>query len=197
MGGRNAFEECIRPYQPLLMGLARKLCRGGGVDAEDLVQDTLERALQHLGWLREQSPNRRQAWLCTTLQNRFLNLCRRQRTEPRGGLQTEELPAREPRSWALWEHLTDEEIQQAIQRLEQPLRAALELHLAGGRYKAIARQLGTTVGTVGYWLHEARRRLRGLLRSVAREREAAAPYSSAAWAAASLATGTRKGEHDT
>ena len=173
------FEECIGQYLPRLMGLARKLCRAGRIEPEDLVQDTLERALQYFGRLRTQSASSRQAWLCTTLQNRFLNLCRRQRTELQGSSRVEELHSllitREPRSWQLWEHLTDEELQHAIQGLQQPLRTAFELYIAGGSYKVIARQLGTTAGTVGYWLHEARRSLRARLHVIALDRVVALP----------------------
>jgi RNA polymerase sigma-70 factor (ECF subfamily) len=174
------FQSLIGPHQPLLLGLARKLCRNGGADPEDLVQDTLERALVHFEQLRDWSDGTRRAWLCTTLQRRFLDQFRRQRTESHEGPHLEWMRApvlvREPRAWQPWERVSEEELQRAIARLRPPLRTAFELHTAGLRYKAIAERLGTTSGTVGFWLHRARRELKALLHplAVAHEEELAA-----------------------
>jgi RNA polymerase sigma-70 factor (ECF subfamily) len=174
---RHTFEEhgqeflsLIGPHRPLLLGLARKLCRNGGTDPEDLVQDTLERALVHFERLRECADGARRAWLCTTLQRRFLDLLRRQRTESFEGPHLELVRApvlmREPRAWRPWEHVTEEQLQHAISCLRPPLRTAFELHTEGLRYKDIAARLATTSGTVGFWLHQARRELKARLRPV-------------------------------
>ena len=172
------FLTLIAPHRPLLLGLARKLCRNGGTDPEDLVQDTLERALRHFDRLRDSSDAARRAWLCTTLQRRFLDQFRRQRTEHTEAPHLEQVRApvlvREPREWSPWEHVTEVELQQAISRLRQPLRTAFELHMAGLRYKVIAERLGTTPGTVGFWLHEARRELKAWLQPVTAARMALA-----------------------
>jgi RNA polymerase sigma-70 factor (ECF subfamily) len=165
------FQSLISSHRPLLLGLANKLCRNGGADPEDLVQDTLERALVHFEQLREWNEPRRRAWLCTTLQRRFLDHFRRQRTESHESAHLEWMRApvlvREPRAWQPWERVSEEELQRAISRLRPPLRAAFELHLEGLRYKAIAERLGTTPGTVGFWLHQARRELKARLRPYA------------------------------
>jgi RNA polymerase sigma-70 factor (ECF subfamily) len=172
------FLTLIAPHRPLLLGLARKLCRNGGTDPEDLVQDTLERALRHFDRLRDSSDAARRAWLCTTLQRRFLDQFRRQRTESHEAPHLEQVRApvlvRETREWSPWERVTEVELQQAISRLREPLRAAFELHLSGLRYKAIAERLGTTPGTVGFWLHEARGELKAWLRPVTTARQALA-----------------------
>jgi RNA polymerase sigma-70 factor (ECF subfamily) len=174
----HRFLTLITPHRPLLLGLARKLCRNSGTDPEDLVQDTLERALRHFDQLRGSSDAARRAWLCTTLQRRFLDQYRRQRTESKEAPHLELVRApvlvREPREWRPWEHVTEAELQQAISHLRQPLRGAFELHTAGLRYKVIAERLGTTPGTVGFWLHEARRELKTWLRPVTAARQALA-----------------------
>jgi RNA polymerase sigma-70 factor (ECF subfamily) len=168
------FSDFIAPHRALLMGLAHKLCRNGGVEPEDLVQDTLERALRHFELLRGWSDGTRRSWLCTTLQRRFLDHCRRQRTENNEAPHLELLHApvlvREPRQWHAWERVSGEELHEAIACLRSPLREAFELHTAGLRYKAIAERLGTTTGTVGFWLHQARLELRALLRPLASAR---------------------------
>jgi RNA polymerase sigma-70 factor (ECF subfamily) len=173
-GDSREFAVLIEPHRAVLMGLARKLCRNGGVEPEDLMQDTLERALLHFELLRGWSDGTRRAWLCTTLQRRFLDHCRRQRTESNEGPCLELLHApvlvREPRQWQPWERVSEEELHEAIACLRAPLREAFELHTAGLRYKDIAGRLGTTQGTVGFWLHQARLELRHLLRPLATER---------------------------
>lgn len=173
-GDDQAFASIIDPHMPLLRGLARKLCHNGGVEPEDLLQDTLERALLHFECLSGLSEARRRAWLCTTLQRRFLDHCRRQGTESREAPHLELVRApvlvREPRAWHDWERISEEELHEAIAHLSPPLRAAFELHTKGLRYKAIAERLGTTRGTVGFWLHQARRELKAWLRPVAEER---------------------------
>lgn len=174
-GDSQQFASVIGQHVPLLLGLARKLCRNGGVEPEDLVQDTLERALVHFALLREWSDGTRRAWLCTTLQRRFLDHCRRQRTENHEAPHLELLRApvlvREPRAWRTWERISEEELREAIARLRHPLRTAFEMHTVGLRYKDIAQRLGTTPGTVGFWLHQARHELEAWLRPLAAARE--------------------------
>jgi RNA polymerase sigma-70 factor (ECF subfamily) len=172
---RRLFEEFIGRHRQHLLRLARNLCRKGGVDPEDLVQDTLERAFREWGPLREKSDPRRLAWLSLTLQRRFFDHHRRQRTEAQEGpiLEVVRAPVvvREPRTWQSWEHLSEEDLNRAVNRLKPSLRTAFELHAAGLRYKAIAQRLGTTPGTVGFWLHEARRELKTQLMPLAQARD--------------------------
>jgi RNA polymerase sigma-70 factor, ECF subfamily len=147
-----------------MRALARKLCRGGKMDAEDLVQDTLERALRQREWLQAQGEGTVRAWLCTTLRRRFLDWCRHRRVEAVDSLELERVRApvvvREERDWEAWELVTGEELRQALERLSPRLRAAFELHMSGLRYKAIAQRLGVAPGTVGTRLYLARRELR-------------------------------------
>ncbi len=161
-------QSFLSRYQPLLLGKARRLCRQGGIDPEDVVQDTLERALRHLDWLSAQIERTRRAWLCTTLQRRFLDLYRRRRTESTDELDLTLLQApvvvREPRAWQPWEHVSEDHLREAVRHLKPQLRDVFELHAAGLRYKAISERLGAPVGTVGCWLFQARRELRELLR---------------------------------
>ncbi len=168
------FESIIGPHGPLLLGLARKLCRHGGLEPEDLVQDTLLRAWSHLARLQGWSEERRRAWLCTTLQRRFLDVRRRQWTELREGPHLRVVGApvlvREPRVWEAWERISEADLEAALLRLRPPLRAAFGLHQGGLSYKAIAQRLGTTPGTVGFWLHQARHELRAWLRPIAAAR---------------------------
>jgi len=70
-----------------------------------------------------------------------------------------------PASQPLSESITDEQFAQALHALSPRLRAAIELHAAGKRYRDIARILGIPIGTVAKRLHDARIRLYALLKS--------------------------------
>ncbi|MCE9667658.1 RNA polymerase sigma factor [Myxococcus stipitatus] len=169
-GLHRQFEAFARARRPGLLRLARRLCAGGGVDPEDLVQETLERAFRHFDRLVTENAGAVSVWLSTTLSNRFLDHCRRRRTEVLGVpalrvVQPQEVPG-EPAPLEQWTRVSREELLNAVDQLEPAhLREAYRLHVAGLRYRAIARQLDAPEGTVGRWLSEARQALRGLLRA--------------------------------
>src|SRR5690349_16353158 len=74
--GVAAFSAAVAEHHALLSGMARRLC-GEGAEAQDLVQDTLERALKSYDRLAPDSNVR--AWLITILHNVFIDRCRRRR----------------------------------------------------------------------------------------------------------------------
>lgn len=160
------FDAFIRQHRPLLLRVARRLCRHGGTEPEDLVQETLARALQDFGKLSFDGDGARQAWLCTTLTRCFFDGCRRRRTEVMGqpDLRLVHQPVPPPDApRELWESVTEEQLLAAVARLREPYREAYTLHAAGRRYREIARRFGVPEGTVGGWLTEARRELKAML----------------------------------
>lgn len=167
MGDRQ-FETFARQHQPLLRGLARKLCGQGGPDPDDLVQETLERALRHFHVLAPQGEGAHRAWLCTTLRNHFLDVCRRRRTEvleqPELRLirNQQELSSGE-QTQEKWERISEADFRAAIAQLKPQLREVYEMHMGGLKYRAIAQKLGVPEGTVGSWLFQARKELNELL----------------------------------
>ncbi|QRK09344.1 RNA polymerase sigma factor [Archangium violaceum] len=166
-------ETFAQSHRPHLLQLARRLCRQGGVDPEDLVQETLERALEGFDKLSPADEPARRAWLCTTLTNRFLDLCRRRRTEMLGlpGLRLvqEQVTSLEDVPEEPWASLTEEELREAVGQLKPKHREVYQLHATGMRYKQIAQQLGIPIGTVGYRLLEARQALKEMLTLKLRE----------------------------
>ncbi|MBJ6762026.1 RNA polymerase sigma factor [Myxococcaceae bacterium JPH2] len=164
----GGFEQFARELRPVLLSLAKRLCGQGGIDPEDLVQETLERALRHFGTLKVLPEPVCRAWLCRALNNRFLDLCRRRRTEvmeePKLRLLRTDTVSPDDVSGEVWEHISENDFRAAISRLPNPrVREAYELHVAGKRYRAIAQQMGVPEGTVGSWLFQARKELRDLL----------------------------------
>lgn len=164
---QQRIDALIRAHRPGLLKTARRLCGTSGVDPEDLVQETLERALAHFSKLEDKGVEVREAWLGATLTHRFLDNCRKRRTEAKalpalGVVQEQEVsidgPGRES-----WERVSDTAFQEAIHRLDAKHREAYVLHARGYKYQAISRELGVPMGTVATWLYAARQQLKQLL----------------------------------
>jgi RNA polymerase sigma-70 factor, ECF subfamily len=166
-GQHRQFDEFARARRPGLLRVARRLCAGGGIEPEDLVQETLERAYRHFDKLVGENAGAVSVWLSTTLSNRFLDHCRRRRTEVLGAPALRVVQGDstgEPEPAEQWERVTKDDFQRAIDRLRPPhVRQAYLLHASGLRYRAIAQQLRAPEGTVGRWLSEARQALREML----------------------------------
>jgi RNA polymerase sigma-70 factor (ECF subfamily) len=142
---------------PRLRRYARALV-GDRATADDLVQDTLERAWAKLHLYRRGTDLR--AWLFTVMHNVHVNRVRATRlTDP---LEDEmpELAQRAPQGDALLVR----DLDRAIARLPAEQRAVLLLvTLEEMRYDEVARTLGIPIGTVMSRLSRAREKLRALM----------------------------------
>jgi RNA polymerase sigma factor (sigma-70 family) len=147
----------LEPQIPSLRRYAWALLRDNEA-ADDLVQDTLERAVAH--WhLRRRDADLR-AWLFTIERNLFLNRLR-QRKQRGPHLGTEALrgmPAPEPDQDNA---LGARDVLAHIDRLSEDQRSILLLiGVEGLSYEAAAKVLGVPVGTVMSRLSRARARMR-------------------------------------
>jgi RNA polymerase sigma-70 factor (ECF subfamily) len=144
-------------HLPRLRRYARALT--GDVDrADDLVQDTLERALAKLDLWQPGSDLR--AWLFTLMHNLFVNQIRIRR--PQETLMEDALD--EPVSGGQMEALTARDIREALARLPEEQRAVLLLvGLEQFDYAEAAQVLGVPMGTVMSRLSRARERMRHML----------------------------------
>jgi RNA polymerase sigma-70 factor (ECF subfamily) len=158
--------------QPELFGRALRLTRSREV-AEDLVHDTVERAIR---FQSQYQPNTNlRAWVHQILFSVFVTRCRRRRRE-RSAL---EVLSSDPCSW------TAPEGRPEMQRLSPPVQRALDDLPRGFRrvvvlvdieemsYKAAAKKLRVPVGTVMSRLHRGRRALADAMRGAEGLREAA------------------------
>ncbi len=159
------FDDMVQHY-PILLATARRLCRTS-FDANDLVQDTFERAWKNFDRLRPGTNAR--AWLLTILTNLFVDQLRRVKREPRRE-SIDDLPlaapdtAPEPEPLKSWEAVTPAELHQAITQLSEKLRVVYRMHcIEGADYAFIAEELGIPKNTVGTRLLSARQKLRELL----------------------------------
>lgn len=151
-------ESPITQHIPRLRRYARALT-GERSAADDLVQDTLERALSRFHLWRQGSDLR--AWLFTIMHNIYVNQVRsriRHPQEPLDESAADELRAREPD----WGELRD--IEEALARLPGEQRSVLLLvGLEQFTYEEAARVLDIPLGTVMSRLSRGRERLRVIL----------------------------------
>ena len=151
------------PHIPRLRRYARALT-GERARADDLVQDTLERALIKLHLWQPGSDLR--AWLFTLMHNVFINQLRAQSV--RSTVELDDEAAQVAVRPTQTDGLEVRDLQAALLRLPEEQREVLLLvGLDQMTYEATAGVLGIPVGTVMSRLSRARERLRGLLAGAA------------------------------
>lgn len=165
---RQRFDRAVREHRPVLLDLARRLCRTH-IDADDLVQDVLETTLQHIAELPDDT--NLVAWMTRVMRNRFIDRCRRLKVR---GTQTpiEDVPVAAPvkddEAW--WQRLGADDIRARLAELPADQRRAFELFaFEGASYQEIAERLGIPKATVGTRILRARARLKQLLTGDATE----------------------------
>ncbi|MEK7876074.1 MAG: RNA polymerase sigma factor [Pseudomonadota bacterium] len=147
------------PHIPRLRRYARALT-GERSRADDLVQDTLERALIKLHLWRPGSDMR--AWLFTLMHNVFINQLRVQ--SARSTVELDDEAAQVAVRPTQTDGLEVRDLQAALLRLPEEQREVLLLvGLDQMTYEETAGVLEIPVGTVMSRLSRARERLRGLL----------------------------------
>ncbi|WP_437654282.1 RNA polymerase sigma factor [Sorangium sp. So ce1182] len=168
-GAGPALEELLRglvEMTPELFGRALRLSRSPAT-AEDLVQDTVERAIRFASNY-ERGTNLR-AWVHQILFSVFITRCRRSRRE-RNAL---DVLATDPCAWTAPEcraemHALSPGVRRALATLPPSFRDTVVLvDLEEMSYKDAAAQLGVPVGTVMSRLHRGRKLLAEALRGEA------------------------------
>ncbi len=156
----TVFRDDVAAALPDLRGYARSLCAGNVHDADDLVQETLLRALKAQD--RFQSGTNLHAWLFTILRNVFLNT---QRSKKRF-VDVEDTDI----ASMLWTAAPQEGRLEfraflvAFERLSFAHREALILAgVEGLDYATIAERIGCRPGTVKSRINRARAQLRAEL----------------------------------
>ena len=187
LSAREFETEAIAQLSALL-GVASRLTRNNA-DAQDLVQDTLLKAMRARDQF-ETGTNMR-AWLLRILTNTFINRYRR------GGLERSVLDGpdadpladgwisastmesmRDPESQAM-RPMLEQEINRILNELPEEFRLAVVLSdVEELSYKEIADIMGCPIGTVMSRLHRGRRLLKGRLYEHARALNIIGPEAS-------------------
>ena len=153
-------ETQIIKYVPHLRRYARVLLKGDVRAADDLVQDSLERAL-HRSHLWRRGSNLR-TWLFTIMHNLYVNQVRRQINAPQWVALSDSDNIADQATADSEVLLRD--MQRALNTLPADQREIISLvTLEGLRYHEVARIMDIPEGTVMSRLSRARKRLRNYL----------------------------------
>jgi RNA polymerase sigma-70 factor (ECF subfamily) len=162
-GELAAFAEALKAHLSGLRAKAARMERTAS-DAEDLVQDTLERALR--SWQRFAPGTNLRCWLHTIMHNLFLDHCRQRNRRDaiaRDAAETTVEPARDG-DLPPWQSISVTDVQDLSRGLRPALRDAVELvFFCGLNYEQAARRLQIPKATVGTRLLRARRQLRTMI----------------------------------
>lgn len=151
--------QLIAQHIPRLRRYARALM-GNRNAAEDLVQDTLERAWGRFNLWRRGSDLR--AWLFTIMHNIYVNQVRARMARPEYELDDEALDVQVRADQG--DRLEIRDLDQALRQLPDEQREVLLLvGLEQLTYDEAAKALGIPIGTVMSRLSRARARLRAVL----------------------------------
>ena len=150
--------DAVAAEIPRLRRYARALTGDDG-EADDLIQDTLERGLARLGqWREGESPRK---WLFSILHNLHVDgLRRKSRRPPHVGLESLGIDQSSPAA----DGASGRDLDRALQHLSREQRqVVLLVGLEGLSYAEAAEVLDIPVGTVMSRLARGRDRLRGLM----------------------------------
>ena len=170
--GRTEFEVEALSHLDALYGFALKLSRAPE-DAEDLVSDTILRALER--WQQYRPGTNMRAWLFTILYHLFVS--RRRRIDARevrpsadDDRPTFDVVGEPDPEGRFYDSFVDEDIMRAIDALPEEYRDAVILSdLHGLRYAEVAQILGVPEGKVKSRLFRGRRILQKRLKAYAVE----------------------------
>ncbi len=155
------FTDELPTHVPSLTRRARRLCRTVTA-ADDLVQDTLERALRHVEQF-ERGTNLR-AWLHRILFHLFVSSHRREQRERLGLDRLGHLAAVKAPSWTTPIPAARQRLERLFSTLPPPMQSVVALvDLDELSYREAARELNIPVGTVMSRLSRARRRLQAVV----------------------------------
>lgn len=146
----------ILTYLPALRAFARSLC-GNATEADDLVQETLLRAIENISGYTPGTNLR--AWLFTIMRNRFYSNCIKRKREPTGdedcASEMPVVPAQQE-----WQ-IRMQELERALEELPVHYREAIVLVVVlEESYLRAAEILECDIGTIKSRINRGRRMLR-------------------------------------
>jgi len=170
---RVGFEELFLHHLDALYRTSLRLARSKA-DAEDLLQETLLRALKGFHQLLDSTKAR--AWLFQILINTFYNFKKKQKREPpfvdvelTEDLVSSSLAAPRYDPCEVFDRLMDDEVEKALDELHPEFKTVILLFdVEGLSYDEVAEVCQCTEGTVASRLYRAREMLRIKLEAYAK-----------------------------
>jgi RNA polymerase sigma-70 factor (ECF subfamily) len=157
---RERFVRLYAEHHPALHALAMRRCRRDRAAADDLLQDTYERAWRRFDSLRD--PSRALAWLAAILHNCWVSARRRSSRYVQVAEPLDIAPA--PADPARWRRVSDDQLRRVLEQLEEPYRSVAILRdVEQLPTSTIARRLSVPNATVATRLHRAHIQVRRLL----------------------------------
>lgn len=151
-----------------------------GEDADDLVQDTLLKAITYFDKFREGTNLK--GWLYTIMKNTFINNYRRLVKVNSLVTQSDEIPSSSlifSASANLGEsHFVMTDIRNALLSLSDDYKVPFTMYFEGYKYHEIANYLQIPIGTVKTRIHVARKLLKGKLKPYERNIKAKLPIEA-------------------
>jgi RNA polymerase sigma-70 factor (ECF subfamily) len=126
------------------------------VDAEDLVQETILRALDSASRLLHQSVTHLRRWLSIVMKNLSFDRHRARRREVLVGRLDEIAPNASSEPALAWRFVSEDAVEAAVRELPDHMQKVYSLFIRGLPYSTIATQLDIPIGTVGGRIHRAR-----------------------------------------
>ena len=157
----KAHADRLTEHRALLIGIARRLTKSAA-DADDLVQDTIERALKKGASIPS---DKLRSWLVTILNNLFIDQCRQRARRPQAGADViASLPTPEPDESKTWHALDGAALKRAVDELPDDFARVYRMHAFEKKsYAEISAALDVPNATVGTRLLRARQRLKKIL----------------------------------
>jgi RNA polymerase sigma factor (sigma-70 family) len=166
----GALEELYARFGQVAYGLALRVLRDSAL-AEDAVQDAFLTAWRTASRF---VPERAKAstWLLTLVHRRAVDVVRREQSRRAEPLETAPQPSAEATEDEAWLRLQRTRVQEALRRLPDQQREALELAYYGGFTQSeLADRLGEPLGTIKSRMFAGLARMRELLTEPEREEE--------------------------
>jgi RNA polymerase sigma-70 factor (ECF subfamily) len=153
------FNEMLISYRPVMKSFALSFTKNSD-DADDLLQDTMFKALKYREHFSDGTNFR--GWLYTIMRNIFLNKCKREQSSRKiFSRPTQDLSAdwRSISGDNISQEINEKDIWKQINLLKEEIRKPFVMAFEGYLYDEIADQMSIPTGTVKSRIFNARRQL--------------------------------------
>jgi RNA polymerase sigma factor (sigma-70 family) len=158
------FNQLLVTNRSIMRGFAVHFTRNVE-DAEDLLQDTMLKALRYKDYFQDGTNFK--GWLYTIMRNIFLNNCKKQqlgRSIFHGAELNDSMQLSAQADNNILRSIHHKDIQEAVSGLKDELRVPFQMAFEGYQYDEIASKMGVPTGTIKSRIFNARKSLMATLK---------------------------------